>query len=61
MLTGRAARRTTWPVLDEWIDHYSSAQPADDGTPPPSGSGGTPPIGTGRRRHGSGASRALAT
>jgi polyhydroxyalkanoate synthase len=29
MLTGRAARATTWPTLDEWIEQYSTpAEPA---------------------------------
>ena len=32
MLTGRAARRTTWRILDEWIDAHASAQ-ADQPTP----------------------------
>jgi polyhydroxyalkanoate synthase len=27
MLTGRAARRTTWQVLDEWIEEWSGAAP----------------------------------
>jgi len=26
MLTGRAARTTTWPVLDEWLEQHSSAK-----------------------------------
>jgi polyhydroxyalkanoate synthase len=29
MLTGRAARRTTWRILDEWIDAHSSEQAAE--------------------------------
>jgi polyhydroxyalkanoate synthase len=32
MLTGRAARRTTWRIMDEWITEHSSAQ-ADKPTP----------------------------
>jgi polyhydroxyalkanoate synthase len=32
MLTGRSARRTTWQILDEWIDAHASAQ-ADQPTP----------------------------
>jgi polyhydroxyalkanoate synthase len=28
MLTGRAARTTTWVTMDEWIDQYSSERPA---------------------------------
>jgi polyhydroxyalkanoate synthase len=64
MLTGRAARTTTWTVLDEWIDQWSSdvADPSAagddaDGT----GGDGVPPatLGTGRRTHGSAASRSL--
>ncbi|TYL51381.1 alpha/beta fold hydrolase [Nocardioides sp. BGMRC 2183] len=47
MLTGRAARRSTWPVLDEWIDQWSGDTEAAT-------------IGTNRRRrHTSAASRAL--
>lgn len=58
MLTGRAARDTTWAVMDEWISQWSTgvdgpATPPDD-EPPAT-------LGTGRRRHGSAASRALAT
>lgn len=33
MLTGRAARRTTWPILDEFIDAHSSAAAAADVAP----------------------------
>jgi polyhydroxyalkanoate synthase len=29
MLTGRAARRTTWRILDEWIAGHSSESAAD--------------------------------
>ena len=32
MLTGRAARGTTWRIIDEWIDAHSSAA-ADRSTP----------------------------
>ena len=28
MLTGRAARTSTWRVLDEWVDEWSAATPA---------------------------------
>ncbi|MBV9832249.1 MAG: alpha/beta hydrolase, partial [Marmoricola sp.] len=28
MLTGRAARGTTWPTIDEWIEQYSSPEEA---------------------------------
>jgi polyhydroxyalkanoate synthase len=49
MLTGRAARRTTWLVMDEWISQWST-----DDRPPV-------PIGTSRkRRTSSAASRSLA-
>jgi polyhydroxyalkanoate synthase len=27
MLTGRAARSTTWPVLDEWLDQHATPAP----------------------------------
>lgn len=64
MLTGRAARDTTWAVMDEWIDQWSTDGAPDDGRTDgaPSGEAGAPrgAIGTGRRRHGSGASRSLA-
>jgi len=30
MLTGRAARGTTWTVLDEWIDQWSTNAPAEE-------------------------------
>ncbi len=52
MLTGRAARTTTWPALDDWFDHVSAEVAAGD-----PGVIGTSP----RRRYGSGGSRALAT
>jgi polyhydroxyalkanoate synthase len=36
MLTGRAARGTTWTVLDEWIDQWSTREDeADDGAEVP--------------------------
>jgi len=48
MLTGRAARRTTWLVMDEWISQWSGV------------ANGAAAIGTNRkRRHSSAASRAL--
>jgi polyhydroxyalkanoate synthase len=63
MLTGRAARGTTWTVIDEWLDQWSTS--GDDGpvTPPPrrprKGSQGT--IGANpKRRYGSAGSRSLA-
>lgn len=67
MLTGRAARSTTWPVMDEWIDQWSgradAAKARDDRVAGGSTSGGsarTTEIGTRRsRRHGSAPSRAL--
>lgn len=61
MLTGRAARHTTWPVMDEWIAQWST----DDGgaagpAKPTSAPESSTRIGTNRkRRHGSAASRAL--
>jgi polyhydroxyalkanoate synthase len=68
MLTGRAARDTTWQVMDEWIDQWSTEAPAvpDDDTGDDTG-GATPrrtPTGAiganPRRRYGSGGSRSLA-
>lgn len=50
MLTGRAARRTTWPLLEEWIGQWTSTPPAR-----PDGPIGTNP----RRRYSSAASRSL--
>ena len=63
MLTGRAARGTTWRVLDEWVDQWSSAA---DELPTPTAvaeeEGSSAKIGSNRkRRYGSGASRALST
>ncbi|WP_246142455.1 alpha/beta fold hydrolase [Nocardioides rubriscoriae] len=65
MLTGRAARSTTWTVMDEWIDQWSTdtdpGDPSDDGSDTATDTDtGTPVIGTGRRSHGSAASRSLA-
>jgi polyhydroxyalkanoate synthase len=46
MLTGRAARHTTWPIMEEWIEKHSSVE--------------APVIGASRtRRYGSAASRSL--
>lgn len=61
MLTGRAARTTTWTVLDEWVDQWSTHEDDADGPSPADSDdvGDAPVIGTGRRTHGSGASRAL--
>jgi len=62
MLTGRAARDTTWVALDAWLEEQSTE--ATDPAPPAAGDAapeGPAPIGTSRqRRHGSGSSRALA-
>ncbi|MGA8847789.1 MAG: alpha/beta hydrolase [Nocardioides sp.] len=72
MLTGRAARGTTWAALDEWISQWSSATDDDRNTAGDtagdtaghtgSDAGDRDPssIGTGRRTHGSKASRTLA-
>ncbi|WP_209020653.1 alpha/beta fold hydrolase [Nocardioides sp. 1609] len=58
MLTGRAARGTTWAVLDEWLGQWAGS---GDEPVPPTTAGPDAPIGTAkRRRHGSGGSRALA-
>ncbi|MCL2542659.1 MAG: alpha/beta fold hydrolase [Nocardioidaceae bacterium] len=61
MLTGRAARRTTWLVMDEWLAECSGraaeADAGGDGDDEPK----EPSIGTNRqRRHSSKASRFLA-
>jgi polyhydroxyalkanoate synthase len=37
MLTGRAARRTTWVVMDEWIAQYSTPDVGDEPTARPTG------------------------
>lgn len=62
MLTGRAARRTTWLVMDEWISQWSTeAQAVTSGPSPSSPSEEKPTIGTNRKRkHSSAASRSLA-
>jgi polyhydroxyalkanoate synthase len=69
MLTGRAARGTTWAAMDEWIDQWSTEEtsvsaagdpPAPAGAPDDAPDGGVPAIGTGRRQHRSAASRSLA-
>jgi polyhydroxyalkanoate synthase len=52
MLTGRAARTTTWPTLDDWIEEWS-----DRTDVPAAASIGANP----KRRHSSRASRDLAT
>ena len=58
MLTGRAARGTTWKVMDEWITRWSTdAEEPDVATAAPE----EPDIGTNKsRRHRSASSRALA-
>ena len=33
MLTGRAARTETWPLLDEWIDQWSADTAAEPVAP----------------------------
>ena len=62
MLTGRAARTETWPLLDEWIDQWSADAGAEPVAPAPRrprtasrDSIGANPT----RRYGSGGSRAL--
>ncbi|RLV47579.1 alpha/beta hydrolase [Nocardioides mangrovicus] len=53
MLTGRAARGTTWPTLDEWLDEKSAAQTSKRADPKAIGSNP-------RRRYSSSATRGLA-
>ena len=67
MLTGRAARGTTWRILDEFLDAHGSstaAVPKKVRRAPAStrsGTGGTPAIGANpQRRYGSAGSRSLA-
>jgi polyhydroxyalkanoate synthase len=60
MLTGRAARGTTWRVMDEWISRWST-EVHDESTGPAPGDAGGAALGTSpTRRHGSAGSRALA-
>jgi polyhydroxyalkanoate synthase len=62
MLTGRAARHSTWPLMDEWIDQWSSDDDAEPVDPPPrrKRSPSRDAIGANpRRRYGSSGSRAL--
>lgn len=59
MLTGRAARNTTWTILEEWLSRWASEAPTPNGAPVP------PPTSTGiganpKRRYGSDGSRSLA-
>ena len=66
MLTGRAARGTTWQVMDEWIDQWSSdaAESSEESDVPDPGPGkpaARSAIGANpRRRYGSAGSRSLA-
>ncbi|WP_232678191.1 alpha/beta fold hydrolase [Nocardioides sp. R-C-SC26] len=63
MLTGRAARTSTWSVMDEWIDQHSSGSPTSDGVTAAGkrAAKSAATIGTSReRRNRSSASRALA-
>ncbi|MFW6774312.1 alpha/beta fold hydrolase [Nocardioides sp. CPCC 205120] len=56
MLTGRAARGTTWRSIDEWVDRWSTPRPgAAPPTPPRADRIGSNPS----RRYGSAASRAF--
>jgi len=62
MLTGRAARTATWPLMDEWIDQWSADVETEPAAPtgprrrtPSRDSIGTNP----ERRYGSAGSRAL--
>ncbi|MFS3129015.1 alpha/beta fold hydrolase [Nocardioides sp. Bht2] len=64
MLTGRAARNTTWLILEEWLNRWASdatPEPNDPASPPaeaprdPKGIGANP-----KRRYGSDGSRSLA-
>ncbi|GAA3803469.1 alpha/beta fold hydrolase [Nocardioides panacisoli] len=65
MLTGRAARRTTWVAMDEWISQWSTDASEPTEQPGQAGKSGSARsastrIGTNRsRRHSSAASRAL--
>ncbi|GGF53230.1 alpha/beta hydrolase [Marmoricola endophyticus] len=65
LLTGRAARSTTWPALDEWFDDVAAREPVARGerarTPAADSSAGGRSIGTDpKRRYGSKSSRGLA-
>lgn len=65
MLTGRAARHTTWEVMDEWIDQHASdagAPDASDAPAPDAAARNGSPAAIGanpNRRYGSKGSRAL--
>ncbi|KAA1419095.1 alpha/beta fold hydrolase [Nocardioides humilatus] len=59
MLTGRAARKTTWVVMDEWINQWSTAA-EEPSAKKEAAKAAASAIGTNRtRRHSSSASRAL--
>jgi polyhydroxyalkanoate synthase len=64
MLTGRAARRTTWVIMDEWVEQWST--PEDRPAPAPKTEGPLHPVrqqigSNPQRRYGSTSSRGLAT
>ncbi|HJQ06907.1 MAG TPA: alpha/beta fold hydrolase [Nocardioides sp.] len=56
MLTGRAARRTTWLVMDEWVARWSTDAPQPEPEPEKPAAIGT----NKKRRHSSASSRSLA-
>ncbi len=63
MLTGRAARGSTWRIMDEWISQWSSDADDEQKVAPSTEHDGTdePEIGTSKtRQHKSASSRALA-
>jgi polyhydroxyalkanoate synthase len=67
LLTGRAARRTTWPLIDEWLSDHSSTVARTRPARRPAGRSAAPraasreAIGSNpRRRYGSASSRTLA-
>jgi polyhydroxyalkanoate synthase subunit PhaC len=60
MLTGRAARGTTWRVMDEWISRWSTAVDDESTEPSPGDDDGAALGASPARRHGSASSRALA-
>jgi polyhydroxyalkanoate synthase len=60
MLTGRAARTTTWRILDEWSDAHSSTAHSSTAHSDRAGTPATATIGSNpRRRYGSASSRSL--
>jgi polyhydroxyalkanoate synthase subunit PhaC len=61
MIAGRAARRTTWRILDEWIDRWSARESAVAAGGAPAARGRGAGIGANpRRRYSSAGSRSLA-